>query len=122
MPKDTNLKPLTIKDIREVLIPTMGKVFATKKDLERFAGKQDLEGVEQDLAALKDELLEFKDESLSKQDEILGKLETLLQEKQFDDHQTKRQRRLCRMMVDAARQGKPLSAKQLKEIKELGIL
>lgn len=39
MPQEINNKPLTIKDIREVLIPAMEKVFATKKDLERFATK-----------------------------------------------------------------------------------
>jgi hypothetical protein len=96
MPKDTSAKPLTIKDIREVLIPAMEKIFATKKDLERFAGKQDLEKVEQDSAALKDEFSEFKDKSLPNQDRILKDLGTLTQEKKIGGRQTKRQRELCR--------------------------
>ena len=122
MPKPINNKPLTIKDIREVLIPAMEKVFATKKDLERFAGKQDLGRVKQDLATLKDELLEFKDISLSNQDRILKDLRTLKIEKAMSDDQAKRQRELCKIMVDAAQKGRLLSPEKSEEIEEPGVL
>ena len=54
MTEEINNKPLTVKDIREVLIPAMVGVFATKQDLEalftkkdaeKFATKQDLQGL-----------------------------------------------------------------------------
>jgi len=45
MPKQIDDKPLTIKDIREVLIPAMEEVFATKKDLEQFITREELETV-----------------------------------------------------------------------------
>ena len=45
MPKDTDEKPLTARDIHEVLIPAMEKIFATREDLENFAAREHLEAV-----------------------------------------------------------------------------
>ena len=105
MAKNIDNKPLTIKDIREVLIPAMEKVFATKKDLEGFATKKDLEGfaTKKDLGNLvikmekvfatkkdlenfvtKEEFYEFKDAVLTGLDHILKDLETLMMEKKAE--------------------------------------
>lgn len=61
-------KPLTIKDIREVLIPAMEGVFATK---------QDLKNLENDL---REEMSEKFDQVLTSNDKIAKNLETLVQE------------------------------------------
>lgn len=38
--KEITHKPLTVRDLREVLIPAREKVFATKKDLKTLLTKQ----------------------------------------------------------------------------------
>ncbi|MDD5626428.1 MAG: hypothetical protein PHW01_00215 [Patescibacteria group bacterium] len=68
MPKPIDNQPLTIKDIREVLIPAMEEVFATK---------QDLKNLENDL---REEMSEKFDQVLTSNDKIAKNLETLVQE------------------------------------------
>lgn len=76
--RGVNHERLTIKDLREVLIPAMEKIFATKKDLkgfatkkdlevvatkkdlEMFAGKKDIEKLRGDLQELKNDFCQFK--------------------------------------------------------------
>ncbi len=107
----------------------MEKVFATKKDLEKFLTKEDALKVFATKQDLEDFRYEFKNEmrdkfgkSLALSDKILKKLETLLQEKKIGDWQTKRRRRPCRIMVETVRKGKFLSPKQYQKIKELDVL
>ena len=87
MPKEIDNQPLTIKDIREVLIPAMEEVFATKKDLEQFVTKE--------------EFTEFKDQSLTNQDRIIKDLETLIIENKMSNFQKRRERQLLAIIVSA---------------------
>ena len=125
MPRNIDNQPLTIKDIREVLIPAMEEVFATKKDLEVFATKKDLENfaTKKDLEKLvsKKEFNEFKDSILTGQDRILKDLETLLLEKKVDTWQHRRRQKFYKIIINAMYKHKVLSSVQLEKIKELGI-
>lgn len=107
MHKNINNKPLTIKDVREVLIPAMEKVFATKKDLENFVTKE--------------EFGEFKNLILTSQNKVLKKLDILLLEKKVDNWQHKRRQKFYRIIVRAMYRHKVLSESQLEKIKQLGI-
>jgi len=114
MPEDINDKPLTIKDVREVLIPAMEEVFATKRDLEKFATKQDLEAFEQramEVFATKQDLIdfvtkaeftEFKEAVLSNQDKMLRNLDILMTEKTVSYYQKEKERKLW-AIIDAMR-------------------
>ena len=134
MPRNINNKPLTIKDIREVLIPAMEEVFATKKDLDSFATKKDLErfatkkdlenfATKKDLEELvgKKEFNEFKNSILTGQDRILKDLETLLLEKKVDTWQHRRRQKFYKIIINAMYKHKVLSSIQLEKIKKLGI-
>jgi len=92
MPKQIDDKPLTIKDIREVLIPAMEEVFATKKDLDRFATKEDMESIRLELENFitREEFNQFKDQSLTNQDRIIKDLEALTQENTMQFSQNRR--------------------------------
>ncbi|MFA4880135.1 MAG: hypothetical protein WC650_00725 [Candidatus Doudnabacteria bacterium] len=116
MPRNIDNKPLTIKDIREVLIPAMEEVFATKKDLDNFATKKDLEKL-----VSKKEFNEFKDSILTGQDRILKDLETLLLEKKVDTWQHRRRQKFYKIIINAMYKHKVLSSVQLEKIKKLGI-
>ncbi|MDD4989725.1 MAG: hypothetical protein PHW31_00210 [Candidatus Pacebacteria bacterium] len=107
---DNNIdeKPLTVKDVREVLIPAMEEVFATKKDLENFATKKDLEYLEARLKAeMKEnfvgrlEFQEFKNSVLISLDKILKNLDILMAEKEVSYFQKKKERQLWTIMIDA---------------------
>lgn len=76
MSQEIDDKPLTIKDIREVLIPAMEEVFATKKDVEQ--------------SVTKEEFNPFKDQSLTNQDRIIKGLEALTQENTMQYSQNRR--------------------------------
>lgn len=133
MDENTNDKPLTIKDIREVLIPAMEEIFATKKDLESFASKQDLEEFEQRAVKLfaskqdlerfvsSEEFAKFRNKSLTNQDKMLKDLEILKTEKTISDYQEKKVRQLWTIIIEALQEHKILSPDQLKEIEELEI-
>ena len=121
MVKEIDKKPLTVGDIHEVLLPAMEGVFATKKDLENVAAREHLEVVEQNLSELKDDFTQFWDESLSNQDRMLKKLDILMTEKEMGYHQKKKERKLWALMIDAMREHKILSEKQLKKINELEV-
>ena len=66
-----------------MLIPAMENVFATKKNLERFAGQQDLDMVRKDLTDLKEKFFEYKDTSIYNQDKILKGIETIMMEEKI---------------------------------------
>jgi len=116
MSKNIDNKPLTIKDVREVLIPAMEKVFATKKDLEGFATKEDLENL-----ITKDEFHEFKDAVLTGMDHILKDLETLMMEKKAEYWQHQRRQKFYRIIVQAMSKHKVLTINQVDKIKQLNI-
>lgn len=71
-------QPLTIKDIREVLIPAMEGVFATKEDLKNL---------ENDFS---EEMSEKFDKVLTSNDKIAKNLETLVQENTMQYSQNRR--------------------------------
>jgi hypothetical protein len=83
------------------------EVFATKQDLIDFVTKA--------------EFIEFKDAVLSNQDKMLKNLDILMTEKTVSYYQKKKERKLWAIMIDAMREHKILSPKQLKEIKELEV-
>lgn len=118
---------LTLKDFQEVIIPAMEKIFATKKDLERFLTKDDALRIfltKDDavgLFATKKELFEFKDQVLSNQDAMIKDLEVLKTEKTVGNYQTKKRLRLLKMIVNALRKHRILTSKQLATIKQMGI-
>lgn len=83
-------KPMTIRDFREVIMPAMEGVFATKKDLkdihielrlskndiaENFASKVDIIELKKDLSG-------FRNESFNYFDKILKDLDVLMVEKE----------------------------------------
>jgi len=142
MAKNIDNKPLTIKDIREVLIPAMEKVFATKKDLEGFATKKDLEGfaTKKDLGNLvikmekvfatkkdlenfvtKEEFYEFKDAVLTGLDHILKDLETLMMEKKAEYWQHQRWQKFYKIITQAMSKHRILTINQANKIKQLNI-
>ncbi len=121
MSKDANVKPLTVEDLHEVLIPAMERVFATKKDLESFAVREHMELLERDLAELKGDFVQFRDESLTNQDKMLKGQDILITEKVMRDHQKKKERKLWTIMIEATQEHSILSPKQLKQIKELEV-
>lgn len=130
-------KPLTVKDVREVLIPAMEEVFATKKDLENFATKKDLDrfATKQDLQYLEEslkaemkenfvgrpEFQEFKNSVLTSLDKILKNLDILMAEKEVSYFQKKKERKLWEIMIDALQKHQILSQEQIQEIKALEI-
>ncbi len=120
MPEDIDNKPLVIKDIREVLIPAMEEVFATKKDLAILTA-----GLKQDIADLraefKKEIQEKFNELMNGHDKILKDIETLMIEKTVGYYRKKKERKLWLMIVDALSKHKILSPDQLSEIKALEI-
>lgn len=88
MPKQIDNKPLTIKDIREVLIPAMEEVFATKKDVESIR-------LELDNFVTKEDALNFatKDDInlvLNALDKTLRRIEDLIQENKMQFSQNRR--------------------------------
>jgi len=90
MSKAIDNQPLTIKDIREVLIPAMEEVFATKKDLENFVTKDDALNF-----ATKADLENFatKDDInlvMNALDKTLKKIEDLIQENTMQFSQNRR--------------------------------
>jgi len=138
---EDNNKPLTIKDIQEVLIPAMEAVFATKDDLENFATKDDLENfaTKDDLEPLatkddlepfatkddlenfvtKDEFNYFKDQSLTNQDKIIKTLDTLVIEKKVADYRRGKEQQLWVIIIGALKEHRILSYDNLKKIEEL---
>lgn len=126
--RGVNYEPLTIKDLREVLIPAMEKIFATKKDLkgfatkkdlevvatkkdlEMFAGKKDIEKLRGDLQELKNDFCQFKNESLGNQDKILKDLETLLTEQKMDNFQKAKELKLWLIVLNALRKHRILTS------------
>lgn len=144
MPEDINNKPLTIKDVHEVLIPAMEKVFATKKELQKFATKQDLEALEQRITKtfaikqdlqlfvtkqdldnleyrIKGEMTEKFDKVLTRSDEILKNLDTLMTEKTVGDYQKRKERKLWKIMIEAMKEHKILSSQQVEQIAALEV-
>ncbi|MDP2918436.1 MAG: hypothetical protein Q8N68_02975 [bacterium] len=107
MAKNIDNKPLTIKDIREVLIPAMEKVFATKEDLENFITR--------------DEFHEFKDAILTGMDHILKDLETLMMEKKAEYWQHQRRQKFYKIITQAMSKHKILTINQANKIKQLNI-
>lgn len=89
---DTNIdeKPLTVKDVREVLIPAMEEVFATKEDFKILS--TELSSFKQEVRetfATKNELAQFRNESLNYFDKILKDLDILMAEKEMGYYQKK---------------------------------
>lgn len=79
-------KPLTIRDIQEVLIPAMEAVFATKKDLAATNGelaefKNDMYEFKNEMYEFKNDMNKFKNDGYNFQDKVLKDLDTLLTEK-----------------------------------------
>lgn len=107
MSRNIDNQPLTIKNIREVLIPAMEEVFATKKDLEKLVTKK--------------EFNEFKNSILTGQDKILKDLEMLRLEKKVDTWQHRRRQKFYKIIINAMYKHKVLSSIQLERIKKLGI-
>lgn len=91
MQNDIDNKPLTIKDIGEVLVPAMQEVFVTKKDLqamqEVFVTKHDLQELK---AELIEEIQEKFDKIMTSSDRIIKDLEILMTEKAVGYHQRKK--------------------------------
>jgi len=85
MDNNVDEKPLTVKDVREVLIPAMEEVFATKKDLD----------------LLRQDFSQFKHEILLSHDKILKDLDILMAEKEVSYFQKKKERKLWAIMIDA---------------------
>ena len=110
MQKEIDNKNLTIKDIREVLIPAMEEVFATRHELNDVKNE------------LKKEMSEKFDKVLTRNDYIIKILETLTLEKKVTDTQTKRERQLLTIIISALQNHKILTPTQLTKIKELDIL
>jgi len=78
MPKHNDNRPITIKDIHEVLIPAMEEVFLTKKDLAKFANGNAADPLKRSLAEFKKDFDQFQDKFLSNQEKMIRGLETLL--------------------------------------------
>lgn len=116
-------KPMTIKDIREVLIPAMAGVFATKKDLEQFATKKDLLefATKKDIESLKIEMREKFDTLMNGNDQVIKDLEILMTEKTMGYHQKQKERKLWQIMIQAMQEKNIFSGEQMKQINELEI-
>lgn len=106
MAENIDDKPMTVRHIREVLLPAMEEVFATKKDLEVLRG----------------DIVKFKDEILSGHDKILKDLEILMTEKVVSYHQWQKEQKLWAIVIDALKSHSILSSDQLQKIRELEVL
>lgn len=84
------------------------KNVATKRDLENFATKQDLNEVKQDINMVKIELSEFKNETITRLDKIIATQVSHEQERIFAYEQTKRHEEQIEEHT-----------KEIKEIKEV---
>lgn len=105
MAEDIDEKPMTVRHIREVLIPAMEEVFATKEDI----------------GLLREEFVRFKDEILTGQDKILKDLTILITEKEMGYHQKQKERKLWAIMIEAMQKHKLLSLEQIEEINKLEV-
>ena len=138
MPKKTNQQSLTLNDFQRIIIPAMEKIFATKKDLEKFltkeeaaklfftkdetlkffATKLDLEELRDDLKA---EMAEKFDKVLSRSDRIIKDLDTLKTEYTVSNYQKVKERKILKMTVDALFKYKMLSVKQFKQVEAMNL-
>ncbi len=119
---------MTIKDFQEVIIPAMEGVFATKKDLENFVTKKDLEFLELSLKkemkenfVNKTDFQEFRNFVLANEEKMLKDLEILITEKDVGYFQKKKERKLWAIMIDALQKHQILNSEQIQEIKSLEI-
>lgn len=135
MDNNVEEKPLTVKDVKEVLIPAMEEVFATNvREVlmpameEVFTTKKDLEFLELSLKKEmkenflgKAEFQEFSNFVLANEEKMLKDLEILMTEKEVGYFQKKKERKLWAIMIDALQKHQILSNDQIQEIKALEI-
>lgn len=129
MPEFNNEKPLTVKDVHEVLIPAMEGVFATKKDLERYATKQELGEVAAELSGkiegsrikVEQELAEKFNRVLNGQDRIIKDLDMLKTEATMGNYLRKKEQRFRAIVTGAMKEHDILSPQQSKEIDQLAV-
>jgi len=128
MPKNNLDKPLTIRDIQEVLIPAMEAVFATKRELQNFVTKGDFAEFKAEMMEFKQEMMEFKAEMTgfkndmyNFQDHVLKDMDTLLTEKTVGNYQIEKHRKMWQVVIPALEAKKILAPSQLKRIKALAV-
>lgn len=104
MPKNKTQKPLTLDALasynQEVLFPALEERFVTKREFANF----------------KNEFKDFKNESLTNQDAALKKLDILLTEKKVREYQEKKEKKLWAIIIQALKEHRILSSKELEEI------
>jgi len=109
-------KPLTLDVLadynRRVMFPELKELFVTKDEFKEF---------KDEMRKFKGEFTKFKDESLSNQDATLKKLDILLQEKEVREYQEKKEKRMWLIIINALKEHKILTSKQLKQIAQLEI-
>ena len=126
MSKNNLDKPLTIRDVQEVLIPAMEAVFATKKELQNFVTKGEFAEFKAEMMEFKQEMMEFKAEMTgfksdmyNFQDHVLKDLDTLLTEKTVGNYHMEKHRKMWQVVIPALEAKKILTPTQLRKIKTI---
>ena len=101
--KKSESKPLTLemldKYTQRVLLPALEEKFATKKELS-----------------------DFKNSSLTNQDALLKNQGILLTEKEVDEYQKEKEKKLWIIVINSLREHRILSSGEMEKISKLDVL
>lgn len=118
-------KPLTLSALisynEKVLLPSIDKRFEIQdRKIENNSKRMD--GLEQRMDKIEIKLEKYREDMMLSFDHVFKKLDILIGEKEVQDYQHGKEKRLWRIMVDSLDRNKLLTKKQQKEIKGLEVI